>query len=141
MNVLDICGLQNVSYGNWSDSNAEATTISSEAGSVFRRYLWTGDEITGAIFIGEADNVGMLTDVGMVKGLMQTRTKLGNWKKYLQENPFDVRKPYIASGVAAKLAQTTLLGRPSQPRQYRAGNTPVTTEVGDAHGVFVGTKS
>ena len=140
MNVLDVCGLQNASFGNWSDSGAEATTIASESGSVFRRYLWTGDEITGAIFVGEANNVGMLTDVGMIKGLMQTRTKLGNWKTYLQENPFDVRKPYIACGVAAKLAQTTLLGRPSQPRQYRAGNTPVTTDVGSSHGVYVSTK-
>lgn len=140
MNVLDVCGLQNASFGDWADANAEATTIASESGFVFRRYLWTNDEITGAIFVGEANNVGMLTDVGMIKGLMQTRTKLGSWKKYLQENPFDVRKAYIASGVAAKLAQSTLLGRPSQPRAYRAGNTPAKAEVTAAHAQFVGTK-
>ncbi|GAB4148111.1 MAG: hypothetical protein Tsb009_21710 [Planctomycetaceae bacterium] len=140
MNVLDVCGLQNASFGDWADKNAEATTISDPAGSTFRRYLWTGDEITGAIFVGEANNVGMLTDVGMMKGILQTRTKFGNWKSYLQENPFDVRKPYIANGVAGKLAQTTLLGRPSQPRQYRAGNTPVKTELGTAHSQYVGTK-
>jgi len=140
MNVLDACGLQNVSFGNWSDANAEATTIANPDGFVFRRYLWTDDEITGAIFVGRANDVGMLTDVGMVKGLMQTRTKLGAWKTFLQENPFDVRRPYIASGVAAKLAGATLLGRPSQPRQYRAGHTPVKTELKPAHQQYVGTK-
>ena len=140
MNVLDVCGLQNASFGNWNDANAEATTIASEQGYVFRRYVWTDDEITGAIFVGRANDVGMLTDVGMIKGLMQTRTRLGKWKDYLQENPFDVRKIYIASGVAGKLAGQTLLGRPSKPRQYRAGNTPAKTEVGPAHQQFVGAK-
>jgi hypothetical protein len=37
----------------------------------------------------------------------------------LRENPFDIRRAYVAAGVAQKLAQQTLLGRPTRPRQYR----------------------
>ena len=140
MNVLDVCGLQNASFGNWADPNAEAMTISSADGAVYRKLLWTGDEITGAIFVGRANDVGMLTDVGMVKGIMQTRTSLALWKKYLAENPFDIRRPYVATGVAAKLAKTTLLGRPAKPRQFQFGGPPAKTELSPSHEVYVGTK-
>ncbi|MCH7688560.1 MAG: NAD(P)/FAD-dependent oxidoreductase, partial [Planctomycetes bacterium] len=76
MNILDVCGLQNASFGNWADPNAEAITICSPEGHVYRKLLFNGDEITGAIFSGRANDVGMLTDIGMVKGIMQTRTRL-----------------------------------------------------------------
>jgi len=141
MNVLDVCGLQNASFGNWSDSAAEAMTICSPEGRVYRKLMWTGDEITGAIFVGSANDVGMLTDVGMLKGIMQTRTHLGEWKKFLAENPFDIRRPYIATGVAKKLAETTLLGRPAQPRSFRYGGTPAQATASASHGVYVGTRS
>ncbi len=140
MNILDVCGLQNASFGNWGDPNAEAITISSPDGHVYRRLLWSGDEITGAIFVGRANDVGMLTDVGMVKGIMQTRTKLGRWKEFLAENPFDIRRPYIAANVAQKLVRTTLLGRPARSRGYHFGKATPSMTVSAAHGVFVGTK-
>ena len=56
----------------------------------------------------------MLTDVGMVKGLMQTQTRLGPWKKYLRDNPFDIRRAYVGCGVAAKLVGTTPAGPAGQ---------------------------
>ena len=64
----------------------------------------------------------MLTDVGMVKGLMQTQSRLGPWKKYLRDNPFDIRRAYVACGVATKLVGTTLLGRPAKARQFHFGS-------------------
>lgn len=137
MNILDVCGLQNVSYGNWADDNAEKTTIFNPDGHVYRQLLWTGDEITGAICVGQASDVGMLTDVGMIKGIMQTRTKLGEWKKYLIENPFDIRRAYIACGVAKKLAETTLLGQPSQHRKYQFQNMKPAPAPSKAHSLFV----
>lgn len=140
MNVLDCCGLQCASFGNWADSSAEAMTISNASSRVYRKLLWTGDEMTGAIFVGRANDMGMLTDVGMVKGILQTRTPLGPWKQFLRENPFDVRRPYIACRVAEKLTGATLLGRPSKPRDYRAGGAPPKTQVGPAHASYVGTK-
>ncbi len=101
MNVLDCCGLQCASFGNWDDAGAEATTISNPSGFIYRKLLWRGDQIVGAIFNGRANDMGMLTDVGMIKGILQTQTRLGEWKKYLTENPFDIRRAYVASGVAA----------------------------------------
>jgi NAD(P)H-nitrite reductase large subunit len=119
MNVLDACGLQCVSFGRWNEPGAETMRIFNPDRPVCRKLLWTGDEITGAVFGGPATDVGLLNDVGMVKGLMQTRTPLGEWKEYLRENPFDVRRPYVALKVGQKLAGATLLGRPSKARGYR----------------------
>ena len=140
MNILDVCGLQTASFGNWSDAAAEAMTIANPADHIYRKLLLTGDRITGAIFAGRANDMGMLTDVGMVKGFMQTGTPLGPWKEFLRENPFDVRRPYVACNVARKLIDATLLGRPSKPREYRAGGAAPKASVGPAHATFVGTK-
>jgi NAD(P)H-nitrite reductase large subunit len=140
MNIVDICGLQGSSFGNWDDDRAEPMTIDNSSGFVYRKLLWTDDQITGAIFIGRANDMGMLTDIGMVKGIMQTQAKLGNWKNYLRDNPFDIRRAYIGAGVAQKLLPATLLGEPSKPRDYQYGNVPRTTSVGSAHAAYVGTK-
>ena len=48
---------------------------------IYRKLLWSGDQITGAIFVGQANDLGMLNDVGMVKGIMQTKSALGPWKE------------------------------------------------------------
>jgi len=137
MNVVDICGLQGASFGRWDDPAAETTTIDNRAGFIYRKLLWTDDRISGALFTGRANDLGMLTDVGMVKGLMQTQTRLGPWKKYLRDNPFDIRRAYIACGVAAKLVGTTLLGRPAKARQFRFGSAEPKVPANAAHAVFV----
>ena len=141
MNILDVCGLQCASFGRWNE-NAEAMTIRNAERPIYRRLLWTGDEITGAVFVGPATDLGMLNDVGMVKGIMQTRTKLGAWKDFLRDNPFDIRRPYIAAQVGQKLVGMTLLGRPSKERQYRfqgAQPAPQVTRAED-HEVYVSNK-
>jgi NAD(P)H-nitrite reductase large subunit len=137
MNVVDICGIQGASFGLWNDAAGEAMTIDNPAGFVYRKLLWSDDRITGAIFAGRANDMGMLTDVGMVKGLMQTQTRLGPWKKYLQDNPFDIRRAYVGCGVAAKLVGTALLGRPARARQYRFGSAEPKVPANAAHAVFV----
>ena len=82
----------------------------------------------------------MLNDVGMVKGLLQSRANLGEWKKYLKENPFDVRRAHIGSGDAEKLLKTRLIGRDSKDRSYRFQNLKPTKQVGRAHEILVSTK-
>jgi NAD(P)H-nitrite reductase large subunit len=141
MNILDACGLQCASFGRWGEA-AEAMTICNTDRPVYRRLLWTGDQLTGAIFLGPASDMGMLNDVGMVKGIMQTRTPLGAWKEFLRENPFDIRRPYVAAKVAQKLVGTTLLGRPSKARQYRFQDRQPGPQVTQphAHQDYVGTK-
>jgi NAD(P)H-nitrite reductase large subunit len=141
MNVLDACGLQCASFGRWGDA-AEAMTIRNPDRPVYRKLLWTGDRITGAVFLGAANDLGMLTDVGMVKGFIQTRTALGPWKEYLRANPFDVRRPFVACKVGQALASHALLGRPSTARQYRYQNRQPGPQVTrpDAHQAYVQTK-
>jgi len=141
MNIVDICGLQGASFGAWDDPQAEAMTIANADGFIYRKLLWRGDQLVGAIFTGRPNDMGMLTDVGMVKGILQTQTPLGPWKQYLAENPFDIRRAYIGAGVAQKLVGSTLLGRPTKDRKYKFGGTKVETVVGPSHSVFVGTKS
>lgn len=141
MNILDVCGLQCSSFGNWNDGSAEAMTIANPGGSVYRRLLWRGDVICGAIFIGKPTDMGMLTDVGMVKGIMQTQSAMGPWKQFLSENPFDVRRPYVALGVAGKLAKFTLLGRPTKTRGFQYGNAKPGPAVGPSHAAFVEAKA
>jgi len=137
MNVVDICGLQGASFGRWNDAGAEATTIDNPDGFIYRKLFFRDDRISGAIFAGKANDMGMLTDVGMVKGLMQTQTMLGPWKKYLRDNPFDIRRAYVACGVAAKLVGTTLLGRPARARQFHYGSAEPKVPANAAHAVFV----
>lgn len=141
MNILDVCGLQCASFGRWGEET-EAMTIVNEKHPVYRRMLWTGEQMTGAILIGPANELGMLNDVGMIKGIIQTKVSMGNWKEYLRENPFDVRRAYIANKVGQKLIGTTLLGRKSKPRQYRHQGAQAQPQVTDpkAHQVYVDAK-
>ena len=140
MNIVDVCGLQAASFGDWGQKKAEAITINNPADSVYRKLLFAGEQMIGAIFTGRANDLGMLTDVGMVKGILQTQTPAGPWKTYLKDNPFDIRRVYIATGVPQKLIETTLLGQPSQPRGFRFGGAQAKATVGVAHAVYVGSK-
>lgn len=141
MNVADVCGIQCASFGQWEDPAAEVTLSKYPEGFIYRKLLWHDDQLVGAVFTGRANDVGMLTDVGMIKGMLQTQTRVGSWKKHLQENPFDIRRAYIGCGVAGRLMQQTLLGRPTADRQYRFGNMPPSVEVPAAHQVFFGGSS
>ena len=137
MNVVDVCGLQCSSFGNWSNAGATAMVISNPPDFIYRKLLWSDDRITGAIFTGRPNDMGMLNDIGMVKGLMQTNTPLGPWKEYLAQNPFDIRRAYVASGVAQKLTKTTLLGRPFRGRAFQFGDAQPAAPVGKAHADYV----
>jgi NAD(P)H-nitrite reductase large subunit len=139
MNVVDVCGLQCTSFGHWNDPQAEAMTICSPQGWLYRKLLWRDDQLVGAIFAGRPHDVGMLTDVGMVKGILQTQTAMGPWKDFLRQNPFDIRRAYVAASVAQKLVGTTLLGRPTRGRQYRFGNAQASVPENRSHLVFVDT--
>jgi NAD(P)H-nitrite reductase large subunit len=140
MNVVDVCGLQTCSFGEWSDPSAEAMTIDNAQDYIYRKLLWRGDQMVGAIFTGRANDLGMLNDVGMVKGILQTQVRLGTWKEFLRTHPFDIRRAYIGAGVAAKLSESTLLGRPAQPRQYRFQQTPLPPATSAAHELFLKTR-
>ncbi|MBI4589018.1 MAG: NAD(P)/FAD-dependent oxidoreductase [Candidatus Rokubacteria bacterium] len=140
MNILDVVKLQAASFGLWRGDGRETTVVENASRPVYRKLVWDGDRIVGAIFLGPADDVALLNDMGMVKGLIQTKTSLGEWKAYIRRNPMDLRRPYVASGVAVKLLEQTLLGAESAERGYRFGDAKPESKPTDAHRVFVSTR-
>jgi NAD(P)H-nitrite reductase large subunit len=141
LNILDVCGLQCASFGDWSGRGREQQLIVNETRPLYRKLVWEGDRIVGAIFVGPMDDVCMLNDVGMAKGFIQTRANLGTWKHYILANPADLRRPYVGVGVPERLVEFQLLGQPSRSRGYRyQDRQPVSVET-EAHAIFVGTRA
>jgi NAD(P)H-nitrite reductase large subunit len=140
MNVLDICGLQTASFGQWS-STGDAKTITNDTRPIYRKIIFDGDRIVGAILLGQTGDLSTLNDMGMIKGFIQTKTPLGEWKGYLDHHPLDVRRAYIACGVATKLLNKTLLPEPTEDIGYRHQDAKPdsTVDRGPHHAVFADT--
>ncbi len=124
MNIVEVCRLDVASFGAWDEPKTEAFTGLRPDRSAYRKLCWSGDRLTGAIIIGRAGDIWSTNDVGMLKGLVQTGTRLGAWKEHLRRNPFDVKPAFIASRTTARLLPETILGRPSQAPELA---TTVTT--------------
>lgn len=138
INIVDVQKLQIASFGNWAGEGENTRTINNPTGPVYRKLVFEDDRITGAIFLGRPDDVAMLNDMGMVKGLIQTQAQLGVWRKYLDKYPLDVRRPYVASRAADELLRRRLLKKPSSGEGYRYPDPP--PKYWEHHEVFVGTK-
>jgi NAD(P)H-nitrite reductase large subunit len=115
MNIVEVCHLDIASFGAWEDPTAEACAAERPERFAYRKLLWRGDRLTGAMILGMADDIWTTNDVGMLKGLTQAGNGLGAWKAHLSRNPFDVKSAFIASGTTARLLPQTILGRPSLP--------------------------
>ncbi len=115
MNIVEVCHLDIASFGAWDDPAAETFAAVRPERFAYRKLLWRGDRLTGAMILGRADDVWTTNDVGMLKGLTQAGEGLGAWKAHLARNPFDVKTAFIASGTTRRLLPETLLGRPSMP--------------------------
>jgi NAD(P)H-nitrite reductase large subunit len=121
INIVEVCHLDAASFGAWDDPKAEAISGVKRDRAAYRKLLFTGDRLTGAIIIGRSGDVWTTNDVGMLKGLVQTGVSLGRFKEHLKRQPFDVKTAYIASGTTGTLLPETVLGRPSKA----PGDTPV----------------
>jgi NAD(P)H-nitrite reductase large subunit len=113
MNIVDVCHLDVASFGRWDDPHAEVVSAVRPGRPAYRKLLFHGDRLTGAMILGRADDVWTTNDVGMLKGLVQTGVALGRWKERLRRNPFEVKPAYIATKTTARLLPETVLGRPS----------------------------
>jgi len=121
MNIVEVCHLDVASFGAWDDPGAEAFTAVRRERPAYRKLLWRGDRLTGALILGRSSDVWTTNDVGMLKGLVQSGSSLAAWKEHLRGNPFDVKPAFIASRTTATLLPLTLLGRASKA----PGTTPV----------------
>ena len=117
MNILDVCHLDVASFGRWDDPGAEVMTAVRPERQGYRKLLWRGDRLTGAMILGRAEDVWTTNDVGMLKGLVQSGTPLGPWKAHLARHPFDVKSAFVAARTTERLLPETVLGRPSTAPQ------------------------
>ena len=113
MNIVEVLGLEIASFGSWDDSGAEVMSSLRPERPAYRKLLWHEDRITGAMILGPARDIWSTNDVGILKGLVQSGVSLGDWKSYLRDNLFDVKRAFIAAGATGRLLPQTVLGRPS----------------------------
>jgi NAD(P)H-nitrite reductase large subunit len=113
MNIVEVCHLDVASFGRWDDPGAELMLAVDPERPAYRKLLWRGDRLTGAMILGPSDDIWTTNDVGMLKGLVQAGTPLGVWKEQLRRNPFDVKRAYVASHTTRQLLPETVLGRPA----------------------------
>lgn len=91
MNVLDTVGLVSASFGLWDGGeNPDVVVCADEEGFLYLKLAFDGDALVGAISIGRTDFVGML------RGLIQSRRKLGVWKDILHKDPNRIAEVYVA---------------------------------------------
>lgn len=89
MNVLDTLGLVSASFGHWMGEEDMAVMIDHDK----HRYIklaFHGDHLVGALCLGRTDQIGVL------RGLIQSRIKLGPWKERLKANPSLIAEAYVA---------------------------------------------
>ena len=95
-NVLDTLGLISASFGQWQGvSGGEAAQLLDEAEYRYLRLAFDGDRLVGANSIGHTEHIGVL------RGLIQGRVRLGEWKTRLLANPLRLSEAYLARGIAA----------------------------------------
>jgi len=115
MNIVEVQDLEIASFGLWDDAQAEVFSAVRPERPAYRKLLWRGNRITGAMLLGRSQDVWTTNDVGMLKGLVQSGVDLGAWKAYLRQHLFEIKRAYITSGTTARLLPQTVQGRPSVP--------------------------
>ena len=59
MNIVEVLGLEIASFGAWDDAGAEVMSALRPERPAYRKLLWHGDRITGAMILGPArDGLG-----------------------------------------------------------------------------------
>ena len=91
INVLDSMGMISSSFGEWQGvTGGDGVERADEAMGRYISLQFAGDVLVGATSIGLTEHVGVL------RGLIQGRTKLGAWKEKLLETPTRFAEAYIA---------------------------------------------
>ena len=92
MNVLDTIGLISSSFGLWmgTDGGDSAELLNRE------RYRYLNLQFEDDVLVG-ATSLGLTQHVGVLRGLIQTKTRLGAWKQKLKDDPTRIMEAYLAS--------------------------------------------
>ena len=117
MNILDVFGLEIASFGSWSDEGSDKIIKENLSRPSYRKMIFDQGRMIGAIAIGLGDDIWHTNDIGMLKGLIYTKSDLVDWKDHIRRNPFDIKRAFLASGSVGKLLPETLTGSPSVPEK------------------------
>ena len=92
MNVLDTLGLISSSFGLWMGKDG------GESGELLNRerYRYLNLQFDDDILVG-ATSLGLTQHVGVLRGLIQTKTRLGAWKDRLIQDPTRIMEAYLGS--------------------------------------------
>jgi NAD(P)H-nitrite reductase large subunit len=91
MNVLDTVGLISASFGKWDGVKGGDYAEAIDADNFrYMRLEFEGDKIVGALSLGRTDHIGVL------RGLIQTEVRLGEWKEILIADPHLIADAYVA---------------------------------------------
>ncbi len=90
LNVLDTMGLISSSYGQWMGVEGGDSAELYDA----ERYRYICLQFEGDVLVG-AQSLGLTQHVGVLRGLIQSRLKLGKWKEHLIKDPTRIMEAYL----------------------------------------------
>jgi NAD(P)H-nitrite reductase large subunit len=95
INVLDTLGLISSSFGQWQGvAGGSHVELSDPAKFKLLRLEFDGDIMVGA------NAVGLIEHVGVLRGLIEGRVRLGEWKDRLLRDPMRLPEAYLAQAQA-----------------------------------------
>ena len=90
MNVLDTLGLITTSFGQWMGvEGGDQVERHNPADWKYINLRFADDHLVGA------STVGMTEHVGVIRGLIQNRTRLGRWKARLMNDPTRLMEAWV----------------------------------------------
>ncbi len=91
MNVLDTIGLVSASFGSWMGvDGGESAELVNEKEFKYLNLQFKDDVLVGA------SSLGLTQHVGVLRGLIQSRTSLGVWKDRLMKDPMKIMEAYLS---------------------------------------------
>ena len=91
MNVLDTLGLISFSFGLWQgEEGGDSAQRLDEENFRYTLLQFKDDVMVGAVCLGRTENIGVL------RGLIQTKVRLGRWKEKLMADPNLMVEAYIS---------------------------------------------
>ncbi len=96
INVLDTIGLVSSSFGEWQGVKGGDGVEMVDP----ERYRYLSLQFDGDVLVG-ATSIGLTEHVGVLRGLIQGRIKLGRWKERLKHDPTQFVAAYLGSAQKA----------------------------------------
>ncbi len=90
MNVLDTMGLISSSFGLWMGAESSDSAELNDR----NRFRYLNLQFRDDVLVG-ASSLGLTEHVGVLRGLIQSKTKLGKWKSRLKADPTRLMEAYL----------------------------------------------